>query len=74
MDGSLIIFLSQQRIGVGEVELPVTPQDVPSFGVAGLQRGATLDDFELAGMDAVVGEPESRGLIAKEYPAGESQR
>ena len=48
MDGMLIIRERLHGIGIGEVQLAVAAQDVPGFGVAGLQRGATLDDFEVA--------------------------
>ena len=68
----LIIRESLHRIGIGEVQLAVASQDVPGFGVAGLKRRAALDDFQFAGMNAMVGEPEPGGLIAEKNTARES--
>ena len=66
MDGALIILNRLHGIRICKIQLAMAAEDVPGFGVAGLERGATLDDFEFAGMDAMVGEPEPGGLIAQE--------
>ena len=48
-------------------------QHIPRFGVAGFERGAAFDSFEVAGMNAMVGQPEPHRLVGNKYAGRKSE-
>ena len=74
LNGPLIVSEILLRVGVGEIELPVTAQQVPGPGVSWFERNAAFDYLQPRGTDAMVSQPEPNGLVGEECAGRQRER
>ena len=66
LNGLLVIGECIGGVWVREIQLMVTAQGVPGFGIAGFERSAAFDNLQPVRMDAMIGHPKPGGLVRQE--------